>query len=106
MKKLTAEKAYFEALGRAVFDGFCVALSHPNVRVDMCPEFDNLLILAFGREVYKTMRRKDVQKLWAHADYLVEEDTLNEKKFFKQLDQLSKKVHSNNYKKLMRRGRS
>lgn len=55
---------YFARLGWAIFCGFQAGMSHPYIRLDMAPEFDNLLIVTFGRAVYQFLNSKKGQELW------------------------------------------
>lgn len=61
-------KEFYAELGEAVCKGFGKALSHPYIKLDMCPDFDNLFILTYGRFVYKFMTSKKGKKLWADLD--------------------------------------
>ena len=65
ISKKKALEIFYKDLGRAVCNGFRKALSHPDIKLDMCPDFDNLLILTYGRFVYKFMTSKKGKKLWA-----------------------------------------
>jgi len=64
MKKNEVMKKFYEELGKAVCKGFRKALSHPYIKLDMCPDFDNLLILTYGRFVYKFLAGKKGKKIW------------------------------------------
>lgn len=55
---------YFARLGWAIFCGFQTGMSHPYVRLDMAPEFDNLLIVTLGRSVYQFLKSKKGGELW------------------------------------------
>lgn len=55
---------YFARLGWAMFCGFQVGMSHPYVRLDMAPEFDNHMIVSLGRSVYQFLSSKKGQELW------------------------------------------
>lgn len=68
MNKKEALKEFYMALGEAVCKGFRKALSHPNIKLDMCPDFDNLLILTYGRFVYKFMTSKQGKEMWAELN--------------------------------------
>ena len=65
MTKKEIMKEFYAELGEAICKGFSKALSHPYIKLDMCPDFDNLLILTYGRFVYKFMTNKKGKKLWA-----------------------------------------
>jgi hypothetical protein len=58
-------KDFYAELGEAMCKGYTKALSHPYIKLDMCPDFDNLLILTFGREVYKFLTSAEGKKIWA-----------------------------------------
>ena len=58
-------KEFYAELGEAICKGFSKAFSHPYIKLDMCPDFDNLLILTYGRFVYRFMTSKKGKKLWA-----------------------------------------
>lgn len=51
-------------LGNLIIQSFAKQMSHPSVKIDMCPDFDNLLILTFGRAVYKFLQTKKAKELW------------------------------------------
>jgi hypothetical protein len=61
-------KEFYAEVGEVICKAFSKSLSHPYVRVDMSPDFDNLLILTFGRGVYKFMMSKEGQKIWAELN--------------------------------------
>jgi uncharacterized Zn-finger protein len=81
MKKKAVLKDFYAELGEAMCKGYSKALSHPYIKLDMCPDFDNLLILTFGRAVYKFMTSAEGKNIWAD---------LNEK-YAKKLEQLTAK---------------
>ena len=58
-------KDFYAELGEAICKAFSKALNHPYIKLDCCPDFDNLLILTYGRFVYKFMTSKRGVKLWA-----------------------------------------
>ena len=64
-KLFQEEYDYFARLGWGMFCGFCAGMSHPDVRLDMAPEFDNLLIVTLGRSVYQFLSSKKGKELWA-----------------------------------------
>ncbi len=64
-KRNAVLKEFYAELGEAFCRGFDKALSHPYIKLDMCPDFDNLLILTYGRFVYRFMTSKKGKKLWA-----------------------------------------
>lgn len=72
-------KEFYAELGEAICKGFSKALSHPYIKVDCCPDFDNLLILTFGRFVYKFMISKKGKKLWTDINEKYAKKLDNEK---------------------------
>jgi hypothetical protein len=70
MKKATNKlfEKYYAEIGKAVCDAFVKQFSHPYVKIDMCPEFSNLLILTYGRFIYKFLNSRKGRKLWEKLD--------------------------------------
>jgi hypothetical protein len=68
MKKKEILREFYAELGEAICKAFSKALSHPFIKLDCCPDFDNLLILTYGRFVYRFMISKKGKKLWAELN--------------------------------------
>ncbi|MEN6414415.1 MAG: hypothetical protein ABFC84_16885 [Veillonellales bacterium] len=59
---------YYTAIGVEICHAISEAFSHPYLKVDMCPEFSNMLILTYGRFIYKFLSSKRGKKLWKELD--------------------------------------
>jgi len=66
-KFILKDKAYRNMcaeMGHVIFQAFTKAFSHPYIKVDCCPDFDNLLIVTYGRFMYKFLNSKKGMKIW------------------------------------------
>jgi len=64
MKKKDVKELYYREIGKAVCDAWVKAMSHPYIKLDMCPDFDNMIILVYGRFLYRFMKSKKAEKLF------------------------------------------
>lgn len=63
MKTSKKQKEYYALIGEAIVKGFSKAMSHPYIKLDMCPDFSNLLIITLGRSMYKLLSSKKMKRL-------------------------------------------
>ena len=55
---------YYIKIGKAVCKGIEKSFSHPDLKIDMCPDFSNWMVLTLGRELYKFLDTKEAKKLF------------------------------------------